>query len=878
MKIEKLRVNHIEKPLGYDTEKLVFSWIVTQADGICQRSAQVRIALNEDMEALVFDSGEQEKISSLGYEAPFTPEACTRYYWDVSVTDEKGNRGTSDVSWFETAKGTENICGQWIGSPFHQSVHPAFHKTFHVDKMVESARFYGTALGLFECYVNGKKAGEEYLAPFCNDYNNWLQYVTYDITDLLKQGENAVGAILGNGWYKGRFGFIEGLDELYGSRFQFLAELRIRYTDGTVECIGTDTGWKCAPYEVRKSSIYDGEVIDARRRIENFATAECCMDKFKPATAEAGYAAMVLPRRSPAVMIEERRKPVKLLHTPKKELVLDFGQVMTGWVEIDVNLPENKEIFLQYGEILQEECFYNANLRTAKEEFCYISDGRAEHVRPHFTFYGFRYVKVTGVENVNPDDFTACVIYSDIDETGFIETSDSKVNQLFANTKWGQKGNFVDVPTDCPQRDERMGWTGDAQAFCATASFHMYTPAFYRKYMYDMYLEQKQLGGSVPHVIPDILGQIDKIMGGVGENAHNGSCAWGDVATVIPWTMYLFYGDKSLLEEQYGNMKSWVNYIRNEEIRHCGGKYLWQHGFHFADWLALDNPEKGSSFGGTDPYYIASAYYYYSSVLTAKAAKVLGRETDAVYYGELAEHIREAMRKEYFREDGSLRLDNQTAYVLALYFNFAPEGSRERLAVELKRKLDENGKHLDTGFVGTAYLCLALADVGLSDYAYTLLLNEDYPGWLYEVNMGATTVWERWNSVLPNGLVSDTGMNSMNHYAYGAVAEWMYRGICGLNPLWEKPGFKEVKIAPQVDGRLEWVKMEYNSASGQYRSEWKLDGNKVIFKVQIPFDAKAVFCFPEGAENCMKGQEKIGGKRVELTAGSYELIADYNRQ
>lgn len=874
MQIEKLRVNHIEKPLGFDTEKLVFSWIVTQADGTRQKSARVRIAREETMESPVFDSGEQEKISSLGYEVPFTPDACTQYYWDVAVTDEEGNRGTSEVSWFETAKGTENICGQWIGSPFNQRIHPAFHKTFRVDKAVKSVRFYGTALGILECYVNGSKAGDEYLAPFYNDYNNWLQYVTYDITDLVKQGENAFGAILGNGWYKGRFGFVDELDELYGNRFQFLSEIRIVYADGTVESIGTDNGWKCAPCEICESSIYDGEVIDAQKHPWNFATAACKMDKFLPATTENGCAAKVMPRKSPAVLIQERRKPVELLHTPKGELVLDFGQVMTGWVEIDVNLPKGGELILHYGELLQEGCFYNENLRTAKQEFRYISDGKAAHVRPHFTFYGFRYVKVTGVKHVKLDDFTACVIYSDIEETGFIETSDSKLNQLISNTKWGQKGNFLDVPTDCPQRDERMGWTGDAQVFCATASFHMYTPAFFRKYMYDMYLEQKELGGAVPHVVPDILGQIHRVLGGVGENAHNGSCAWGDAATVIPWTMYLFYGDKILLEEQYGNMKGWVNFIRNEEVKYCGGKYLWQHGFHFADWLALDNPDKSSSFGGTDVSYIASAYYYYSTMLTAKAAEVLGKDTDAIYYRKLAEHIGEAIQKEYFRENGTLRLDNQTAYVLALYFNFAPEGSRECLAAELKRKLDANGTHLDTGFVGTAYLCLTLADVGLTDYAYTLLLNEDYPSWLYEVNMGATTVWERWNSVLPNGLVSDTGMNSMNHYAYGAVVEWMYRGICGLNPLWEKPGFKEVRIAPQVDRRLEWVKMKYDSASGQYQSGWQLNGHKAIFKVQVPFDAKAVFCFPDGAENCMLGQEMVTGNMVELMAGSYELAAD----
>lgn len=873
MLIEKLRVNHIENPLGFDTEKLVFSWIVSQAEGKWQKSARVRISEEEKMQRLVFDSGEHKDISSLGYEAPFIPKSCTRYYWDVTVEDDRGNRGTSLVSWFETGKGSEGISGQWIGSPFSQKVQPAFFKSFYVNKPIRSARFYGTALGLFECYVNGEKAGEEYLAPFYTDYNNWLQYVTYDITGLLRSGENALGAMLGDGWYKGRFGFIDKMDELYGNRFQFLAEVRIVYEDGSIDSIGTDTGWKCAPCEIQSASIYDGEYIDSRNRLKGFATIDCEKDKFKSATAQAGTQAKITPRFSPMVSIKERRKPKDLLHTPKGELVLDFGQVMTGWVEVDVNLPKGGELFLQYGELLQKDCFYNENLRTAKQEFRYISDGEMEHVRPHFTFYGFRYVKVSGMENIELSDFTACVIYSDIDDTGFLETSNSKVNQLISNTKWGQKGNFLDVPTDCPQRDERMGWTGDAQAFCATASFHMYTPAFFRKYMYDMYLEQKELGGSVPHVVPDVLSQIRRILGQVSGTAPHGSCAWGDAAAVIPFTMYLFYGDKALMEEQYDSMRDWVNFIRNEEVEHCGGKYLWKYGFHFADWLALDNPEEGSSFGGTDSYYVASAYYYYSAVLTAKAAEVLGKEMDAAYYRGLSEHIREAIRNEYFSEDGKLLLDNQTAYVLALYFNFAPEGSRERLAEKLKKKLDENKGHLNTGFVGTAYLCLTLSEAGLSDYAYTLLLNEDYPSWLYEVNMGATTVWERWNSVLPDGLVSDTGMNSMNHYAYGAVAEWMYRGICGLNPVWEAPGFKRVKLAPQIDSRLEWVNMAYESASGQYKCGWHFNGDKVVFKVEVPFDAKAQFYFPKGFRTYMIGRTVIEGDMAELTAGSYELTA-----
>lgn len=871
MKIEKLRVNHIERPLGYLMDKIVFSWVVTRAEGTFQKCARVRIGTEEEMMHLVYDSGEREDMSSLGFEAEFQPKACTRYYWDVTVTDDMGNTQSSPVSWFETAKGEESIEGEWISTPFDKKTHPTFQKKFYIGKTVKTARFYGTALGLFEFYVNGCKAGDEYLAPFYNDYNNWLQYVTYDITELLRQGENAVGAILGNGWYKGRFGCLELLDELYGDTFQFLAEIRIEYDDGSIECVGTDTSWKCSPCEIQDSNIYDGEIIDANKKIEHFATMSCDVSEYENALLGTGTEARLIPRLSPEISVVECRKPIQLLHTPKGECVLDFGQVMTGWVEVDVNLPKGVEICLQYGELLQEECFYNGNLRTAKQEFRYTSKGMPEHVRPHFTYYGFRYVKVSGFREIELDNFVACVLYSKMNETGYIETSNPKVNQLISNTKWGQKGNFLDVPTDCPQRDERLGWTGDAQIFCATANFHMYTPAFYRKYMYDMYLEQKNLDGAVPNVVPDI---IEREWTKAGKNTTaKGACGWGDAATIIPWTTYLFYGDKSLLAEQYDSMKMWVNYIRSQDVEHCGGEYLWKCGIHYGDWLSLDSPDKNSTYGGTDKYYVASAYYFYSALLTAKVAEVLGKEADAIYFKELSQKVKQAIQKEYFTEDGMLQIDTQTAYVLALYFEFAPENSREQLVRELKRKLDENDKHLNTGFVGTAYLCLILTEVGLSDYAYTLLFNEDYPSWLYEVNMGATTIWERWNSVLPNGLVSDTGMNSMNHYAYGAVAEWMYRCIGGLNPVWETPGFKRARISPQTDKRMDWAKTTYESASGNYVSEWRREENKCIFRVQVPFDSKATFSIPEEYELIsINGEAVKNTVEIELTAGTYELV------
>lgn len=883
MKIEKLRVNHIKNPLGFLMEKLVFSWIVTEFDGKHQRAARICIAEDSQMKKLLYDSGWNEELSSLGAEIPFCPQECTRYYWTVEVLDDAGRTGKSKVQWFETAKGKEEICGKWIGSPYdsklipafvknaHPTRHPIFLKKISVKKEILSARAYVTALGLFEFYVNGQKAGDEYLTPYFTDYRNWLQYITLDITEMLETGDNVFGVLLGNGWYKGRFGFVNKMKNLYGSRFQLLAEIRICYIDGTMECIGTDNNWLCTLSDILESSIYNGEVIDRRKQTAKFAETSFNMKVFQRAVSETGCEAVKLtPRLSPPLRIQERRRAKRILCTPKGEVVLDFGQIMTGWVEFESDLKCGEEVLLQYGELLQEGNFYNGNLRTAKQEFRYISAGKPERVRPHFTYYGFRYVKIVGISKPDIEDFEACVIHTDMDETGWIETSNEKVNQLIENTKWGLKGNFLDIPTDCPQRDERMGWTGDAQVFCASASFHRYTPAFYRKYLYDMRLSQQQLNGSVPYVIPDTFCQIKKKFKNIIKIKTHGSCGWGDAATIIPWTMYLFYGDITMLREQYAGMRDWVEYIHSEGEKQ-GNEFLWKSGFHFADWLALDNPDKKSNMGGTDPYYVASAYYFYSVCLTAMAAERLGIKEDAIRYFEWKEKIIQEIQKEYFETDGTLKVVSQTAYVLALHFRFIPEEYREKIVQLLKEKLDENQRHLNTGFVGTAYICQALSLAGLDEYSYTLLLNEEYPGWLYEVNLGATTIWERWNSLLPDGKVSDAGMNSMNHYAYGAVVEWIYRFVCGLNPSWEKPGFKKAVISIHPDRRIEWVKMKYDSANGRYEVAWEWRNNRVICNIVIPFDAEAEFYYPEGAEGCCINERETSDALVHMEAGKHRV-------
>lgn len=875
MIITDLRTNHLTNPLGYHLERPVLSWIVEEASGKKQAWARIEVALDPDFQQLVYDSGNKENLSSLGVEVDLKLLPCTRYYWRVTVKADNQECGVSETAWFETGKMQENWDAKWIQAPFEKEIHPYLYRNFCLKAPVRRARVYVTGLGLYELELNGKKVGEDYLAPFYNDYNLWQQYQTYDITDLLFEGDNALGVLLGNGWYKGRFGFVDGLNELYGDQMKFLCEIRIELENGETVTLGSDESWLCCPSPVLESSIYNGEYYDARMEIKNRSTASCDTAGFVQAVPSAPPKGELYERLSPPLVIMERRKPVELLHTPAGELVLDFGQVMTGWVEFNCGLPEGAEVLLQYGELLQQDNFYNENLRTAKQEYRYRSSGKKVCVRPHFTFYGFRYVKVTGMRQVCMEDFTACVIFSKLDRTGEIKTSDEKVNRLFENCLWGQKGNFLDVPTDCPQRDERMGWTGDAQVFAATASFNRYTPAFYRKFLHDVLLEQRQLNGSVPHVVPDILGQIRSILHQTDGDAPHGSCAWGETATVIPWTLWLFYGDKTLLEEQFENMSGWVDYMKNQDDTYCGGSRLWTHGFHFADWLALDNPDKSSSFGGTDCYYVASACYYYSAWLTAKAARVLGKEEEAVRYGTLAGEIKQAVQQEYFTPTGRIAVDTQTGMVLALYLDLVPEQFKERLKRDLKKNLEDHDNHLTTGFVGTPYLCPVLSDNGMADEAYTLLLNEDFPSWLYEVNMGATTIWERWNSVLPDGLVSDTGMNSMNHYAYGSIVEWMYRYMCGINPMEEAPGFKKALLRPQPDQRFCWAEGSYVSASGTYRLGWKWTDTGITYEIQVPFDTEARLVLEGIPVRVLCGDEEVKLARENgvwlLTPGSYKI-------
>lgn len=828
MRIYDCRINHMVKPLGFMLDRPRVSWKIAETRGKRQKCARVQVSDKEDFSRLIYDTGDSAELSSLACPLEIELRPYTRYYWRVEVEADNGEHAVSETCWFETAKMDMPWEGKWIGCSKEKWLNPIFVKEIWLDEPQEDVRLYICGLGLYEVYVNGVKCGDEYLAPGCNDYNMWLQYQTYEVN--LNAGCNRIEVSLGNGWYKGRVG-MGGPG--YGKEFRLIAELRRK---NEVYCVTDDT-WQVFQGDILKNEIYDGEWYAPGNE------RKPCM----PVNLLSENCDKLCARLSLPVRVKEMRKPKELLHTPAGETVLDMGQNMVGFVRFRVHEPKGARIRLLHGEVLQNGNFYNKNLRSAKAEYVYLSDGKEHILEPHFTYFGFRYVKLEGFIDPSLEDFTGCVLYSDLTDVGQIRTDHEKINRLISNVRWGQKGNFVEIPTDCPQRDERMGWTCDAQVFLTTACLNMDSYAFYNKYLWDLYQTQREVG-CVTEVIPAF---------GATEPACSG---WGDAAVIMPWNLYLFYGDQAILEQQYDSMKQWVDYIFSEDER-SGGSGLWKLAKGYGDWLAMDHEDSGEQFlGATELTYISTAYYYYSTCIVAKAAAVLGKTADCDKYSRRAFRVRDAFRREYFTESGRLAVNTQTAYVLALFMGLVPEDAVEKTVLALEEKLEANNGYLKTGFLGTAYISRVLSAFGLDEAAYRLLFNEELPSWLYEVNLGATTVWERWNSLNPDGSVSSEGMNSFNHYAYGAIVEWMYRYMAGFMPDEESPGFKKVKLSPRINFRLKYLDAVLDSPAGEYSVHWGLEeGGEVYLKVTVPFDCEAVLTLPA----CSKQPQY-------LPAGTYE--------
>lgn len=696
-------------------------------------------------------------------------------------------------------------------------------KNFRCAAKAEKAMLEITALGVYEAKLNGERVDDFILAPGWTSYLNRLQVQSYDVTDMLKT-ENSLEVTVGQGW-RAIANKRDGSDFLGYRDTALIAELTIVYADGTAESIVTDSSWTARESKLRYTNIYDGDIYDATFKAGS-ARHCICVDLEKD---------MLIPQEGEKIVEHERMPALQIIKTPAGETVIDFGQNMTGYVEFKIKGVPGAQATVSHGETLDRDGnFYNANYRSARAQIKFTCDGEEHTYKSALTFFGFRYIRLENwPDEIKKENFTAVVVHSDIRRTGYFECSDEAVNRLFKNIIWGQKGNFLDVPTDCPQRDERLGWTGDAQVFVRTASLNFDVERFFKKWLRDLAADQGR-DGWVPNVIPNISDDM------------GGSSAWSDAAVICPWEIYRTYGDKAVLEEQFDSMKAWIDWMRerSENGRRSGGS-------HFGDWLGLDSPE-GSYKGSTPDDLIATAYYKYSTELFIKAAHALGR--DVAKYENIPAEAAAAFRREYM-ENGRVKNATQTACVLALYFDITDD--RAATATQLNELVKRAG-HLETGFVGTPYLLHALSDNGYAETAYDLLLRREYPSWLYPISKGATTVWEHWDGIKPDGTMWSTDMNSFNHYAYGAVADWMYGAAAGINSDPDRPGFEHIIFRPVTDRRLDFVKASIDTRRGTVASEWRRENGRI----------KYIFTVPEGCGASVI----IGGEKHEVGAGTHEFF------
>jgi alpha-L-rhamnosidase len=872
LSVQQLRTENLDNPVGIDILYPRFSWqLAAETRNTWQTAYALTVSDAANPAQAIWQSGKKTSDRSVyvPYEGPQL-QGGKKYRWKVTVWDNHGNTAVSDIAFFQMGLLTAHDWkAKWIEPGYTedsiQRPSPLFRKTFSIKRKLVSATAYITAHGLYEARLNGKRIGDSYLTPGWTSYRKRLQYQAYDVTDLVVGGDNVLGVTLGSGWYRGYIAFANN-HNYYGKDIALLMQVDMVFSDGTSESIITDESWKSNTGSIRSSEIYHGETIDARQEKQGWL-----LDGYDDAgwygvkTAVHPMNILVATDNEP-VKKQEVFHPVKIFNTPAGEQVIDFGQNLVGWVVLKVNGKPGDSIVVSHAEVLDKAGnFYTTNLRAAKAQDTYILKGGGEETfEPHFTWHGFRYIRVYGYPGeLKPENFTAVALYSGMQQTGSFHTSNTMINQLQKNIVWGQKGNFLDVPTDCPQRDERLGWTGDAQVFSRTASFNMNVHNFFSKWLHDVAADQ-QPDGSVPHVVPNVLG--------AGAAA---SAGWADVATIIPWNMYLAYGDTQLLGNQYASMKAWVDYMQ-----HKSKNDLWNTGSHFGDWLFYRPDDDNSGRAAvTDKYLIAQCFYAYSTQMLMNAARVLGRQDDVTFYTGLLERIRTAFRNEYVTGNGRLVSGTQTAYVLALNFDMLPEAQRSQAVQRLIENIGSYGNHLTTGFLGTPYLCHVLSRYGHTDIAYRLLLQDTYPSWLYPVKMGATTIWERWDGIKPDGSFQVPSMNSYNHYAYGAIGDWMYRVMAGLDTEEDGPGYKHIRIQPHTGGGFTEVKASLQTYYGKLSGNWKIQDGTLLMDVEVPVNTKATVYIPatgkasitESGSLVKNGRQEKDYRVIELGSGKYHF-------
>lgn len=738
-------------------------------------------------------------------------------------------------------------------------------KEFDADRPVRRATLYASALGVYEPRLNGSRVGGDVLAPGWTDYDKRVMYQTYDVTSLLRSGRNTIAAIVGEGWYAGNIGPFENAH--YGTAPRLLMQLSLEFEDGTERCIATDGTWNTSRGPLEYADLIHGEIYDTRKAMPGWDEPGFPDERWEPVDAEEVEPAKLMAQIGPGVRIVEDLKPAAVTRHRSGCHIVDLGQNISGWIALRASGSAGTRVTMRFAEMLREDgTVYTENLRSARQTDLFILKGEGEETyEPTFTFHGFRYVEVSGLETLGADQITGRVVHSATPPAGSLHTSDPLLDRLYANIVWGQRDNFLSVPTDCPQRDERLGWLGDAQIFAGTASYNMDVRGFFEKWMIDV-ADAQFASGAYPDIAPFVGGVL-----------RAGTAAWADAGIVVPWTMYVMYGDREMLEAQYPGMRRYIAFLERESpdgVRPAEG---------YGDWLSIGEE--------TPKEVLATAYYAYCAGLMEKTAAALGKPDDAAYYGELCRHVRAAFNQAFVAEDGTIRGNTQTGYVLALHMKLLEPDLARKAVGHLLANIGRNGGHLSTGFVGVGYLLPALTEAGAVDAAYRLLLNRTFPSWLYSVLQGATTIWERWDGWTAEKGFQTPAMNSFNHYSLGSVGEWMFRYMAGIVPDEAEPGFSRFAIRPYPGGGLAFVKAEYASVSGRIASAWRIDEGKLTLNVRIPANTIAEVHMPAGdeadvsegavpasqAEGVVFVGRADGCCRYRVGSGSYTFAASWQR-
>src|SRR5215203_2621732 len=852
-----LKCEYRVDPLGIDERFPELSWALeSEGRGQAQSAYRVLIAQSEeDLESeenLLWDSGRVESGRSVGIE--YEGEALrsgSRCVWKVRVWDEAGapspysrsavfemgllERSEWKGDWISLGKGPDEDFEPPTGDEYDDLANglapsPYLRKEFSLARSVRKARLYATARGVYELFINGTRVGEDVLAPGWTDYDRRLQYQTYDVAPLLTEGQNALGALLGDGWYAGFVGFDpKHRGALYGSRPQLLAQLHVEYEDGARESIATDRSWRCSTGPILYSDLLMGESYDARKEMPGWSTPGFDDPAWYGVDAEELGDIDLVAQPGEGIRITEELQAKSVTEPESGRYVFDMGKNMVGWVRLKVEGEAGTEVTLRHAEVLNPDgTIYTTNLRSARATDCYVLNGEGEEVyEPRFTFHGFRYVEVTGYPGEpRREAVTGRVVHSATPSTGSFECSNQMVNELQENIVWGQRGNFLSVPTDCPQRDERLGWMGDAQVFVRTASFNMDVAAFFEKWMVDVEDAQSP-EGAFPDVAPLLKGSglID---------LRWGAPAWGDAGIIVPWTIYRTYDDTRIVERRYDAMARWMEYLHEANPDLIRKNRM---GNNYGDWLS----PRGDH---TPKHLLATAYWAYDARLMAEMAEATGRYEDAKEYGSLNERIKGAFNEAFVTSDGRIEGDTETCYLLALHMELLPEDRRPAAAEHLVSAIEREDWHLSTGFVGVGYLCPVLTDTGHTNVAYRLLLNETYPSWGYTIKNGATTIWERWDGWTEENGFQSPNMNSFNHYSLGSVGEWLYRYVAGIDLDPDGVGYERILIRPRHGGNLTHASGAYDSVRGRISSSWKIEDNQFVLETLIPPNTTATVHVP----------------------------------